>query len=862
MSFTQEQVKNLSGLSETEVLRRRKEDGFNELPSAKKKSIFHIVFEVMKEPMFLLLVACGGLYCILGDIQEAVMLLGFVGVIIGITVYQEGKTEKALSALRDLSSPRALVIRDGERRRIAGREVIRGDYIILAEGDRVPADGILVWGLNLKIDESLLTGESIAVEKEASIPDIEMDVPGGDGQPFVFSGTLVVHGQGVAWVKKIGAHTQMGKIGKSLGEVSEEDTTLKKETGRIVRTVFVIALTLCFLLTGVYGLLQNDWLKAVLNGLKLAMAMLPEEFPVVLTVFLALGAWRISKKQVLTRKVAAIETLGAATVFCVDKTGTLTENKMSIALLHAHDAFYDVEKNKREPLPEFVHALVEYGILASKKDPFDPMEKALLALGEHKLKDTEHIHEDWEMVHEYPLSKELLALSHVWISPDKNEYCIAAKGAPEAIADLCHFSEIQLKALQQEIQEIAGKGLRVLGVARADFKKSDRLPGEQHDFDFQFLGLLGLADPIRDTVPSAVSECRRAGIRVVMITGDYPSTAMRIGEQIGLDNSTMAITGPELNTMADEQLMEKIGRVNIFARVVPEQKLRIVNALKQAGEIVSMTGDGVNDAPALKSAHIGIAMGQRGTDVAREASNLVLLDDSFPSIVSAVKMGRRIFDNLRKAMAYIISVHIPIAGMALLPVLLGWKDMEILTVVHIVFLELIIDPACSVVFESEPEEKDIMDRPPRKKTERLFSRKTLLLSTLQGIIALVVVFGVCRVSMALGQSIAEVRTLTFITLIISNLCLILTNRSWSSTIFRSFAVKNSALPWVAGGALIFLGLVVYIPVLQDLFHFGFMHATDILIAVGAGIGSVVWFEVLKVFMQQKKKIPHKSTEAR
>jgi Ca2+-transporting ATPase len=473
MSITQDQVKKIQGLTDERVQELQRSDGFNELPSAKKKSIFHIIFEVMKEPMFLLLVACGALYLILGDKEEAIMLLGFVGVIIGITVYQEGKTEKALDALRDLSSPRALVIRNGERKRIAGREVVRGDYMILAEGDRVPADAVLLWSLGLTIDESLLTGESVPVRKAAGDGDEtgglpkEMGAPGGEDLPFVFSGTLVVQGQGVALVRGIGGTTEMGKIGKALQEVEPEETLIKVETGKIVRATFIVAVALSAIVMIVYGITQTNWIQGILSALTLAMAMLPEEFPVVLTVFLALGAWRMSKKKVLTRKVAAIETLGAATVFCVDKTGTLTQNRMSIQKLYASGEVFDVGRNGHADIPETFHELVEHGILASKRDPFDPMEQALVNLGKHKLAHTEHLHEDWELVQEYPLSRELLALSHVWVSPNRRDYCISAKGAPEAIMDLCHLTPETTARLEGSVQELAAQGLRVLGVAQA-----------------------------------------------------------------------------------------------------------------------------------------------------------------------------------------------------------------------------------------------------------------------------------------------------------------------------------------------------------------------------------------------------------
>jgi len=853
MVLTEEQAKQIKGLSRTEAEKKLKTEGYNELPSSKKRNILAIAFEVVKEPMFLLLVACGSIYLFLGEPQDALMLLGFVFIMIGITIYQEGKTEKALDALRDLSSPRALVIRDGERIRIPGRDVVTGDMVCLSEGDRVPADGVVVWARNLTVDESLLTGESIAVRKSSSEGDpecLKMEKPGGEDIPCVYSGTLVVQGQGIACIKAAGIHTEIGNIGKALQTVIQEDTLLQKETARIVKAVFLIALVLFGLVVLVYGLTRGSWMDGVLSGITLAMAMLPEEFPVVLTIFLALGAWRISQKQVLTRKMAAVETLGAATVLCTDKTGTLTQNLMALRMLLAGDEFHTIREENPIPLPETFHELVEFGILASKKDPFDPMEKALLKLGVDKLSQTEHLHANWSLVHEYPLSQELLALSHVWTSPDGKDFVISAKGAPEAIIDLCHLEENRRESLAERIEHMAGQGLRVLGVAKAYFQHDNSLPAIQHDFNFQFIGLIGLEDPIRPTVPDAIRMCYSAGIKVVMITGDYPITAQTIAKQIGLKNPDNVITGKELEQMDALTLSKRIKEVNVFARVVPEQKLILVNALKTAGQIVAMTGDGVNDAPALKSAHIGIAMGERGTDVAREASDLVLLNDDFSSIVAAVRMGRKIFDNLKKAMAYIVSVHIPIAGMSLLPVFLGWKEMVLLPV-HIVFLELIIDPACSVVFEAEAEESGIMQRKPRDPGERLFGKRTLAISAAQGIVALIVVALVYKAALGLGQAPDEARAIAFVTLIISNLCLILTNRSWSRSIFASFKSPNPALAWVLGGALIFLGLVIFVPFLQGIFHFAPMHAIDFCLALIAGIVSITWFEILKIFMHKE-----------
>jgi Ca2+-transporting ATPase len=837
-------ITNIQGLPEAEVLDRLKKEGYNEIPSAKKRHIFSIAYDIIKEPMFLLLIASGIVYLLLGNTKDALVLLGFVFVVLGITFYQERKTERTLEALRDLSSPRALVIRDGKQRRIAGREVVRGDIIVLNEGDRVPADAVVISCINLLVDESLLTGESVPVRKSVGDKDANLERPGGDDLPFVYSGTLVVQGTGIACVRAIGINSEIGKIGKALKALGTEDTPLAKQTGRLVRNLLLVGIGLCTAVVVIYGLTRGNWLSAFLSGITLAMAVLPEEFPVVLTIFLALGAWRMSRQNVLTRRSQAIQTLGSATVLCVDKTGTLTLNRMTVKRIFASGSFFNVEPDKIKSLPETFHELVEYGILASQKDPFDPMEKAIKSLGVYTLSNTEHLHDNWEHIREYPLSKNLLALSNVWKSPDGEDYLIAAKGAPEAIADLCHLNEQETSKLSQNINTMAKDGLRVIGVAHALFHKSG-LPDEQHEFGFQFLGLIGFEDPVRPTVTKSVKECYNAGVRVIMITGDYPSTAQNIAHQIGFISPTDIISGPELDRMNDNELRTKIKTINIFARVVPEQKLRIVEALKANGEITVMTGDGVNDAPALKSAHIGIAMGGRGTDVAREASALVLLDDDFSSIVQAIKMGRRISDNLKKAMSYILAVHVPIAGMSFLPVIFNWP--LVLLPIHIAFLELIIDPACSIVFEAEPDEEDIMKRPPVNIKEPLFGKKQIFISFMQGFIAMLAVVAVYLYMFYNGHGAAEARGLAFSTIVITNLGLILTNRSWSRPIWKTlFSTKNYALRWIFGITILSLGLILYIPILNRMFRFaqpgpGFLIASLIAAAI-----SIVWFEIFKI----------------
>lgn len=839
---------DLTGLSEQQAQERLASDGYNELPGAKQNSFLGVLLDVIREPMFLLLIACGVLYMILGERAEALMLLGFVVVVVGITFYQAEKTEKALSALRDLSSPRALVIRESIQRRIAGREVVRDDVLLVAEGDRVPADAILLSGTGISADESLLTGESVPVRKRAAVAtadSLAMGPPGGDDLPFLFSGTMIVKGQGIALARATGIRTELGKIGKALQTLETESTLLQKETTRLVRNFALIGLAMCITVVIAYGLSRSDWLKGLLAGLTLAMATLPEEFPVVLTVFLALGAWRISLRKVLTRRVPAVEMLGAATVLCVDKTGTLTQNRMTVTSLMVGEEFLSLDSNPRS-LPEEFHELVEFGILATPLNPFDPMEKAIRQLGEQTLVNTEHLHTDWKLVREYPLSDKLLAMSHVWRSTSGSGFVIAAKGAPEAIADLCHFDGGSMEHLKQQIARMTDLGLRVIAVANAGFSQNpvSEIPAEQHDFNFRFVGLLGLADPIRPEVPKAVEECYAAGIRVIMITGDYPGTARSIASQIGLNCADDIVTGSELDLMSDADLRERIRTAGIFARAVPEQKLRIVNALKANGEIVAMTGDGVNDSPALKAAHIGIAMGGRGTDVARESAALVLLEDDFASIVAAVKTGRRIFDNLKKAMAFIFAVHIPIAGMSLIPVLFGWPLA--LLPVHVLFLELIIDPACSIVFEMEQEEADIMTRPPRRLNSPLFGRSALLGGLIQGLGILGISVGVFLFGLDLESGAPEARMFAFVSLVIGNLGLIFSNRSHTQSIFSTLRSPNPALWWVAGGTMLSLALVLTVPLFREIFQFAAVHGREIPMLALVCLGSILIAESVKL----------------
>ena len=842
-----------AGLSQSEAARRLAAEGPNALPGGQRRTLLSIALETVREPMFLLLLAAGTLYLVFGDLQEGLTLFGFVLVTLGLTLYQEGKTERAIEALRDLTSPRALVTRDGRPQRIAGRDVVRGDLLQLNEGDRVPADALLFSADGLRVDESLLTGEAVPVGKlaaapEASSPDAAQGAPrpGGDDLPTVYAGTLIVQGHGLARVTATGPMSEIGRIGTALGTMVAERSPLQKQTSKLVRNLALLALALSLTLILVHGLLRGDWLQALLAGIALAMAMLPEEYPVVLTVFPALGARRLSREGVLTRRINAIETLGAITVLCSDKTGTLTENRMTVSHLVAGgvtlDAQLAIATLPTGKLPEAFHRLVEYSILASVVDPFDPMEKAFHQLGERFLAQTEHLHRDWRLVQTYALTPALRAMSHVWAAPVGGTQIVAAKGAPEAVIELCHLDAATQSRIATAVDVLAADGLRVLAVAEGRFEGED-WPSAEHDFDFEFLGLLGLSDPLRQQVPAAIAECRAAGIRVVMITGDYPATARAIAHQAGLAEGVgELLSGDEMATLSDEALRERMATVSVCARIAPEQKLRIVQALKARGDIVAMTGDGVNDAPALRAAHVGIAMGGRGTDVAREASSLILLQDDFAASVRAIRLGRRIFDNLRKSMSYILAVHVPIAGMALLPVLLGWPAL--LYPMHIAFLELIIDPACSLAFENEPPESDVMQRPPRDTEAPLFGGATLWLALLQGFGVLAVVFGAYAwADHRLPEN--EARAFAFATLVVANLALIFSNRSGTRSLWAALQTPNRTLWVVVGLALTLLLSALYVPWAVSVLRFTPLPAHEFATACALGLLSVLWFEAVK-----------------
>jgi Ca2+-transporting ATPase len=787
------------GLSSAQAAERLAAEGPNRLPGAVRRGIASLALQVIREPMLLLLVAASAIYLVVGDVHEALVLAASIVVVIAITVFQERKAERALEALRDLSSPRALVLRDGQAVRIAGAEVVRGDLLLLAEGDRVPADARLAAGADLTLDESLLTGESLPVARRAG--------------EQVFSGTLVVKGQGRAEVFATGVRSELGRIGVSLATLDAGKTALESETARIVKLVATYALALSAAIVVAHFLLRGGWIASLLSGVTLAMALLPEEFPVVLTVFLALGAWRISRDGVLTRRMPAIEMLGAATVLCVDKTGTLTENRMSVI--------------------DTPQAVIDVAALACELDALDPMDGALVAAAGPGARETRA---SWALERDYPMTDEFLAVCHAWRSP-QGRLRIAIKGAPETVLPLCRM-QFEMKSLE----DAAGRGLRMLAVAEADWEGAPL--ADPAGYPFRFVGLATLADPLRASVPQAVARCRGAGIRVVMITGDFPGTALRIAADAGIEVSGGALAGADIVSMDDAALAAAVRRANVFARVRPEQKLRLVQALRAAGEVVAMTGDGVNDAPALKAAHIGIAMGRRGTDVAREAAALVLLEDDFGSIVRTVHLGRRIYDNIRNAMRYIISVHVPTAGMSFVPLVLGGPLF--LYPVHIVFLEFVIDPACTLVYEAERADEDAMRRPPRDPREPLFNLHMLGVSLLLGATMLVAVFGVYAWALASGRGEGETRAMAFAAIVLANVALIFVTRSRTRTALATLRQPNRALWWITLGALGALAAAIYVAPLAAIFRFAPLSAADLAIAAAAAIVGVAWYEVRKL----------------
>jgi Ca2+-transporting ATPase len=818
---------NMEGLSEREAALLLSKFGLNELPAEKKGSLFDSAVKVVREPMILLLILAGVISFVLAERVDGMLLISTVFIIIGISLFQERRTETALSALKSLSAPQALVIRSGKRIRIPTKEVVPGDLIQLLEGDRVPADAEIIDLKYLVLDESLLTGESVPVTKNL-----------GDQ---VFTGTLVVRGHGIAIVKTTGKSTELGRIGSSLSGMKEQLTRLQLSISRIVKGIGIGALLTVTFVIAVYGVTRGNWLEGALAGIAVAMALIPEELPVILTIFMTLGAWRMTKVGVIVRRTATIEALGSVTVLCVDKTGTLTKNEMKIEELKLLNG--DTWNASSAINPEF-EELISIGSLATPTVAFDPMDLAFKTL------ETSNRLASYKSLSEIPLSKERLIYTHVW--QKENRVIVAAKGAPEHIARICGLSETQLNSFHDLVATSASHGFRVIAVAKMELSESEFRTKKIDEIGLQFLGFSLLRDPIRDGVPDAINLCRAAGIRTIMITGDHPATAIAVAKEIGIPSSSF-MTGEILSQASDSDLREKVKSVSIFARVTHDHKLRLINALKTNGEIVGMTGDGINDAPALRAADIGIAMGGRGTDVAREASDMIITDDNFVSIVSGIKRGRTIFSNIKKAIIYVIAIHVPIFGMAIIPILNPLWPLVFLPAL-IAFHEIVIDPAASIVYEVEQSDPEIMNQKSRAATASLISRLDFLYSVLQGLSVFALVAIIYFVSLGNGSSDNRVRSLTFGTLLISNVILIMINRSRDLTIYRTvFKIKNVAAPWIALLAISILLILINVRVFREAFDLELLAISDYLILAGLSYLSLCWTDLRKLLISAKAK---------
>ena len=824
-------LNDYSGLSTQEVIKLQQEHGKNELVPEKKDTFWRKVLEIVEEPMFLLLFGTAMLYFILGEPKDGIIMICFVTFMVGINVFQEWRTDRTLQALKDLSSPKVRVIRGNNIESIDSKELTVGDLMLLEEGERISADGQIIEMFDLGVDESTLTGESDVVWKKTKLSPEDEEAHWR--KDCCYAGTTVTQGSAIVKVAKIGLKTEYGKIGQDILSTPQQRTPLEKQTRYLIKVCALIGLVLFILVALATYVHTNNFIGSLLSGITLAMAMIPEEFPVILTVFLSMGAWRLAQKNSLIRRMPSVETLGAVSVLCVDKTGTLTQNKMTLQELYT---FKDIKENE----------LLRWSALGCEIEPYDPMERAILMRAESEGINKKELFSN-KLLSEYSFSSETKMMGHVW--EIDGVPALAAKGSPESILPLCRLNSEDSMKLDAAQMELASKGYRVIAVARRNNMSS--IPGELKDNELELLGLLGLEDPPREAVPAAVKVCSKAGIRVVMITGDNGITAKSIAGKIGIPGNSTVITGKELDAMSDEELRERIKTASIFARVIPKHKMRIVKAFKDIGEIVAMTGDGVNDAPALKYADIGIAMGKRGTGVAKEAADMILLDDNFATIVETVKDGRRIYDNIKKAVGYVFVIHIPIALLALMTPILHLPLL--LLPIHVVLLELIIDPTCSIIFERQPAEKDIMDRGPRSSKEPLVNISMLVKALLQGL----AIFGVSigayyyfidgGVGTPAGREIAG-RTFVLLLLGFANLFLVYVNQSE-----KEFAVAM-LLKWhdkviILVNVVIFtaLALIIYLPAGNAVAKTMPLSLVEVASAIGLAALATLWWELVKAF---------------
>lgn len=831
------------GLTSQQARTLQQQYGKNELTPQKKDSFLNKAIHIVCEPMFLLLLVAATIYFILGEPRDGAIMLIFVVGIISIEVIQEWKTDKTLHALKDLSAPHCTVLRDGTEQVITSADLVPGDLMMIHEGVKIPADGFVIKCNDLCVDESSLTGEAEGVWKVSS----DSAPPSTDywRRDYCYAGTLATQGTATVLVDKIGAATEYGKIGVNLTEAPEEPTPLQKQTGALVKTCAMIAGVLFLLVSGITWCNLPDHafmdriIESILSGITLAMAMIPEEFPVILTIFLSMGAWRLAKKSSLVRKLPSVETLGAVSVLCVDKTGTITLNQMTVQETWATS--------------DNASLLIETMGLACETDAYDPMEKAMLSYC-----DTNGFSKDdlfgGRLLTEYPFTNEQKMMGHVW--ERKGALVIAAKGSPERILTICEMDEAARTQAEQKMLELSEQGLRVIAVAASYPREEAEIPADITDCSLLLLGLIGLSDPPRESVKQDITLCKKAGIRVVMITGDNGITASAIAKKVGLSHDNSIITGDMLREMSDAELRDAVKNVSIFSRVIPEHKMRIVKALKENGEVVAMTGDGVNDAPALKYADIGIAMGKRGSEVSREAADLILMDDNFTTIVETVKDGRRIYDNIRKAVGYVFTIHIPIAFISLLGPLLGIAPAALMLLpLHVVLLELLIDPTCSIVLERQPAERDIMERAPRNPNEPLLTAKVLAKSIVQGLVVFAASFLTYQTVLAgITENAALARAMGLSVIILANLFLVQVNSSDHDSFLQSAALlAKDKVMWMVNLATILMLLVILYTPLSSVLKLASPSAGQFITVLLIAIASVYWYELVKLVQRRNAK---------
>ncbi len=816
-----------TGLTTAEVDKSRQQYGANQLAVSESQTGWRLIVEVVSEPMFILLAVASLLYVLLGQWQEGIVLGVAMILVAGISVFQSVRSDRALEALRQLTQPTIAVLRDGQLTDLPVEDLVVGDVTRLTEGQTVPADGTLLQANDCSVDEAILTGESVPVTK--TVPETDR----------FFAGTLLTSGSAYVQVSAVGDQTELGKLGRSLQTIEVEKTPLQLQISRFVQRMAFVGFGAFALVWGINFAQSGNWATSLLLGLTIAMSVLPEEIPVAFSSFMALGAARMVKFGVLTKQPQTVESLGSATVICTDKTGTITQDGMALAQIYEYETQTVVSLTG--PISPSAKDVLRYARWASELAPFDPMEQAIVSAYE-----TQFDSAIFPMEHEYPLDGTPPMMTHVYAA-NTGPVRVAGKGAVEGMVRVCKLPETEAATVLKQATQLAEQGYRVLGVAGSDWPDNKPFPDNQDDFDWSFKGLIALENPPKANAKTVIHHFNQAGISVKMITGDSPETARSIARQVALPNADRMLTGKEVMGMTDSDLQADVGPVNVFARMFPEAKLRVIRALKTNGEVVAMTGDGVNDGPALKAAHIGVAMGKRGTEVAKQAASLVLVNDDLGGMVKAIAQGRRIYQNLKKAVGYIVSIHIPIILTVALPLLFGWKYINLFSPIHVIFLELVMGPTCSIAFENEPAEHDLMRQRPRRFTDTFFTAGELSLSVVQGLaIALAVLF-VYWQSMQAGYGIERVRTMTFTTLVMSNVWLTLVSRSTRLSVVATLRRPNALLWLMLGLTGLLLAITLLVPPIRTFAQFVSLTGADLGQCVLWSLLGVVWVEGWKVW---------------